>query len=396
MRRLSRLVVVIGLAGAVGAGLVACGDESGSGGGTIIRGTTDLPVTYDPAGSYDLPSYDVIYNVYQNLLQFPPGESKPQPEAAESCEFTDDLIYECTLKDGLKFSDGSDLTAEDVAFSFERNVEIADPNGASSLLANMKSVEATDDKTVVFKLKAPGRDLALGGGRGIVRDRALRCVPEGQAARQRRGDRLGPLQVADYQPGQQTVLQANPEYTGDDPPKVDQAIIQYFDKASPLKLALEQGRRRHRLPQPQPDRPRRPPWARRGRGRRGQGRGDPLPGLQLRPATRGDRRAEARDPPGRRADDRPAVDRRQRLQRHRRAALLDDPGERSSTHTPAFADAYGESPDVERRETDARGRRRRHARAARDLVDADATTGPPRATSTRRSSASSTTADCST
>ena len=65
------------------------------------------------------------------------------------------MTYECTLKDGLKFSDGSDLTAEDVKFSFDRNVEIADPHGASSLLANMKSIEAPDDKTVVFNLKAP-------------------------------------------------------------------------------------------------------------------------------------------------------------------------------------------------------------------------------------------------
>jgi peptide/nickel transport system substrate-binding protein len=51
----------------------------------------------------------------------------------------------------------------------------------------------------------------------------------------------GRYEVADYEPGQQTVLQANPNYSGDAPPKTDQAIIQYFDKASALKLALEQG-----------------------------------------------------------------------------------------------------------------------------------------------------------
>ena len=107
-------------------------------------------------GAYDLPSYDIIYNVYQNLLQIPPGGNKPVPEAAESCDFTDDdhlRVHDATT--GVKFSDGSPLTAEDVKFSFERNVKIADPNGASSLLANMKSIEAPDPKTVVFHLKAP-------------------------------------------------------------------------------------------------------------------------------------------------------------------------------------------------------------------------------------------------
>ena len=52
------------------------------------------------------------------------------PEAAESCDFTNDTTYECTLKDGLKFSDGSPLTAEDVMFSFERNVDDRRPRRA--------------------------------------------------------------------------------------------------------------------------------------------------------------------------------------------------------------------------------------------------------------------------
>ena len=91
-------------------------------------------------------------------MQFPPQATKPEPEAAESCDFTDNqnTVFECTLKDGLKFSDGSDLTAEDVVFSYGvQRIEIADPNGASSLLANMKSIKAPDDKTVVFTLKEP-------------------------------------------------------------------------------------------------------------------------------------------------------------------------------------------------------------------------------------------------
>src|SRR6478672_5733600 len=143
--RISRmLAVVLGVA-AFAIGLAACGSDSGSSSSgssdTVIRGTTDQPISFDPAGAYDLPSYDVIYNVYQNLVQFPPGAQKPVPEAADSCDFTNDTTYECTIKDGLKFSDGSDLTADDVVFSFQRNVDIADPNGASSLLANMKSIE---------------------------------------------------------------------------------------------------------------------------------------------------------------------------------------------------------------------------------------------------------------
>jgi peptide/nickel transport system substrate-binding protein len=238
-RRLRRAMVLAAVAipTALAAG---CGGGGGEG-GTIIRGTTDQPVSYDPAGAYDLPSYDVIYNTYQNLLTVPPGGNKPEPEAAESCEFTNKVTFECTMRDGLKFSDGSELTAEDVQFSFERNVEIADPNGASSLLANMKSIEATDDKTVVFHLKEPDATWPL-----VLTTASFAIVPsdvypEDKLQDSREVVGSGRYQVAEYSPGQQTVLEPNPEYTGDDPAENDGAIVQYFDKSSALKLALEQG-----------------------------------------------------------------------------------------------------------------------------------------------------------
>ena len=51
---------------ALGIGLAACGDDDDGGASGMIIGTTDQPVSYGPAGAYDLPSYDGIYAVYQN------------------------------------------------------------------------------------------------------------------------------------------------------------------------------------------------------------------------------------------------------------------------------------------------------------------------------------------
>ncbi|MBA2522749.1 MAG: hypothetical protein H0V25_05395, partial [Solirubrobacterales bacterium] len=195
-----------------------CGDSSSSSSdssATIIRGTTDQPISYDPAGAYDLPSYDGIYAMYQNLLTVEPGGNEAVPEAAESCDFTDQTrqTFECTLKDGLTFSDGSPLTAEDVVFSFERNVDIADPNGASSLLANMKSLDASaDDKTVTFHLKAPDATWPL-----ALTTASFAIVPSDVYP----ADKLQPSEdvvgsgrytLADYQPGQQTVMEKSDAY----------------------------------------------------------------------------------------------------------------------------------------------------------------------------------------
>jgi peptide/nickel transport system substrate-binding protein len=230
-------VIVVALA-LVTAG---CGSSSTGGGGTIIRGTTDQPVGFDPAGVYDLPSWDVLVNIYQTLVTIPPGGNKPVPDAAQSCDFTNDTTYKCTLKDGLKFSDGSPLTSADVKFSFERNINIAAPEGASSLLADVKSIQTPDDKTVVFDLKDPEAVFPY-----IVSMQSMAIVPSDvfPADKLQPDDKVigsGQYTVASYEPGQELVLEKNPLYGGDYPAKNDRAIVQYFDKPSALKLAIEQG-----------------------------------------------------------------------------------------------------------------------------------------------------------
>jgi len=239
MSLVRRLGIAATLAAVLAVVAAGCG-SSGGGGGVIIRGTTDQPVSYDPAGAYDLPSYDVIYAVYQNLMTIPPGKSTPVPEAAEKCDYTNPKTYECTLKDGLKFSDGSTLDSKDVKFSFERNVKIEDPNGGSSLLANMKSVEAPDPKTVIFNLKAPDATWPF-----VLTTGSAAIVPDSYPA-----DKLQPSDevigsgrytVDSYKPGTQTVLKKNDGYTGSDPAENDQVIVQYYKTSSDLALALKQG-----------------------------------------------------------------------------------------------------------------------------------------------------------
>jgi len=235
----------LGIAAALAALLAVlvagCGSSGGSG-GVIIRGTTDEPVSYDPAGAYDLPSYDVIYAVYQNLMTIPPGKSTPVPEAAEKCDYTDktNQTYECTLKPDLKFSDGSALTSKDVKFSFDRNIKIEDPNGGSSLFANMKSVEAPDPQTVVFHLSAPDATWPF-----VLTTGSAAIVPDSYPAdKLEASDKVigsGRYTLDSYKPGTQTVLDKNDSYTGSDAAENDSVIIQYYKTSSDLALALKQG-----------------------------------------------------------------------------------------------------------------------------------------------------------
>ena len=105
------------------------------------------------------------------------------------------------MKPGLKFSNGDPLTAKDVEFVVNRILKINDPNGPASLLANMKSVKATNDSTVVFTLVSPNDQtfpFVLGTSAGS--DRRLQGLPGRQAARRFEGHRFRSVQAgAGYQ-----------------------------------------------------------------------------------------------------------------------------------------------------------------------------------------------------
>lgn len=236
------------LCGLAALGLTACG--SGSSGNTanggnsnsnpVVLGTTDKVVSLDPAGSYDLGSWTVIYNVYQNLLKIPPGGNKPTKDAA-SCQLTNPTTYTCTLDSGLKFSNGDPLTADDVAYSFNRVVKINDPNGPSSLLASMAKVAATSPTTVVFTLKAPDATwpYVLTTGAGAIVDHKV--FPAGKLQPDASIIGSGPYKLTKYTPGQEAAFAANTNYKGDDQLKNKLFIIKYEQKSSTLKLDVEQG-----------------------------------------------------------------------------------------------------------------------------------------------------------
>ncbi|QHC66947.1 ABC transporter substrate-binding protein [Rathayibacter oskolensis] len=139
------------------AGCSAGGDDSSgdsAAGGTLTIGTTDKITTLDPAGSYDNGSFAVMNQVFPFLMNTPYGTPDVEPDIAESAEFSAPTEYTVKLKEGLKWANGNDLTSSDVKFSFDRQLAIADANGPSSLLANLDSVAAPDDTTVVFTLKS--------------------------------------------------------------------------------------------------------------------------------------------------------------------------------------------------------------------------------------------------
>ncbi|WP_108251209.1 ABC transporter substrate-binding protein [Planctomonas deserti] len=244
----------LALAGCSGGG----GDGDGGGdpladnGSSIIVGTTDTITSLDPAGSYDNGSFAVQNQVFPFLYNSPYGSPDVEPDIAESGEFTSPTEFTVTLKEGLTFANGNELTASDVKFTFDRVRTIAENgadqgNGPSSLLANLDTVEAPDDTTVVFTLKTENDqtfEQVLSSPAGPIVDEEVfpadaladpADIVEGKPF-------AGQYVITDYTANEIIRYEKNPEYAGLLPEaENDEVTAQYFADETSMKLAVQEG-----------------------------------------------------------------------------------------------------------------------------------------------------------
>jgi peptide/nickel transport system substrate-binding protein len=244
-RRGTALVAVTALAGLA---LAACGqskDSDNAGGAGLTIGTTDKVVSIDPAGSYDNGSMQIQTQVYQYLLNFPAGSTELTPDAASECAFAQPTEYVCTIKEGLTFANGNALTASDVAFSFQRIVDINDPNGPASLLTAMKSVEARGDTTVVFTLASPNDQtfpqvLVTSAGPIVDEDTYPADKVLDDAAVVKAQGFSGPYTIGKYTKNEIAAFEANADYNGAyGTPKTEKITMSYYADSNNLKLDVQ-------------------------------------------------------------------------------------------------------------------------------------------------------------
>lgn len=130
-------------------------------GGTIVIGLPEAPVSLDPADHRSRPSETILRNMFDGLITRD-TRSGVHMELAESMEWTDDQTLSIQLRQGVLFHNGTEMTADDVVFTFERIIlenQIEYPEVHSSprkgLIAPLESIEKTGDYSVVMHFNAP-------------------------------------------------------------------------------------------------------------------------------------------------------------------------------------------------------------------------------------------------
>ncbi|MFD9225503.1 ABC transporter substrate-binding protein [Streptomyces sp. NPDC060064] len=206
----------------------------------ITVGTMSEPTTLDPAAAWD-GSWELLSNVFQTLVSFPSGVTTPQPDAAQSCRFTNpsNKVFECELKPGLAFSNGDKLDAAAVKYSIERIQKIDAKGGPNGLLGSLGKVETVGDRTVKFSLKTADATFPF-----ILATPAMSIVPpkEYPADELREDGGLtgsGPYVLSSYKKGDRAELTKNSEYNGFAKLKNDAVDIRYFQDSDVMVGALK-------------------------------------------------------------------------------------------------------------------------------------------------------------
>ena len=198
--------------------------------------------SFDPDNAFEVGALSAINNVYEGLVQYQPGSTKIVGRLAKSWEISPDgLTYTFHLNDGVKFHDGTPMTAADVIKSFERRRD--NKLILSYFLGNVVDMKAPDDLTLVLTLGHPQPSLLDGlsspWGPKVVSPRALAEHAGNDVAAtwlNEHADGTGPFKLTEFKRGERYVLDRNDDYWGAKPyfgevqisvvPDIGQQILQ--------------------------------------------------------------------------------------------------------------------------------------------------------------------------
>ncbi|CAB4935994.1 unannotated protein [freshwater metagenome] len=175
---------------------------------------TGEPRSLDPAKTGDYSANTVVANLCESLLRLEPDFST-SPGLATKLERANPVTTVITLRDGVKFWDGTPMTADEVVYSLNRNLDPKVASFSAAVFRNVDSIKATGPLEVTVTFKMPDAQFidSMAGIAGAVVQKAFteKAGPNVGA----RGTGVmctGPFSLSDWQSGSKIVLARNEGY----------------------------------------------------------------------------------------------------------------------------------------------------------------------------------------
>ncbi len=247
MKRMKKLIAV-GLA--LTLMLTAAGCGSGSGGAsagaaqeggkkdTLVIAQGADPVSLDPYMTTDMPAMRVMNVIYDTLVTRG-DDGSIQPALAESWDIVDDTTYVFHLRQGVKFHNGEEFKASDVAFSF---AQIAESPHASSIRATIdfENSKVIDDYTFEMKLSEPFAPILNHLAHGVMSIVNEKAYTEANGDFSSNPCGTGPYKFVSRAIGDRVDLTANEEYWGG-APAIKNVVWRNIPEVASRSIEVEAG-----------------------------------------------------------------------------------------------------------------------------------------------------------
>jgi len=189
-------------------------------GGILMAAAETNPTGFDPQKVLSLASQSVCEQVYDTMFELDPN-LKVVPRLCKSYDTPDDKTYIFHLEEGVLFSDGTELTSEDVVFTINRMLDPTVASARAAWFSTVDTIEAVDKVTVKMTTKIPYAPMInnlANAFNGIVSKKFCE-------ANNNNLDQVtmgsGPFILAEYIPDQTIRLERNPKYWRKGKPYMD-------------------------------------------------------------------------------------------------------------------------------------------------------------------------------
>jgi peptide/nickel transport system substrate-binding protein len=209
---------------------------AGPAGGVLRIGIDVDAGTLDPRLANDTTARRVGEQIFDGLVELDP-QLRARPALAESWTETSPTVWVFKLRRGVRFHDGSALTAEDVVFTYTTILDAAFRAPLRGLYIPISRVEAVDNETVRFTLSAPYAPLLKYADMGIVSKRAVEQLGADFASRP---IGTGPYKFVSWQRNSRIVLEPHASYWKG-APKLSQVVFNIIPDNTTRAAALESG-----------------------------------------------------------------------------------------------------------------------------------------------------------
>ncbi|TCP60669.1 peptide/nickel transport system substrate-binding protein/oligopeptide transport system substrate-binding protein [Rhodovulum bhavnagarense] len=249
------LTSVLALGTAFGPALAQDFTEAKQGGSMIVTYKDDVS-TLDPAIGYDWQNWSMIKSLFDGLMDYEPGTTVLKKDLAEDYTISEDgTVFTFKLREGVKFHNGREMTAEDVKYSLDRvtNPETQSPGagffgsieGYDAMAAGeadgLSGVTVIDPYTVEIKLSRPDATflhvMAINFSSIVPKEVVEEFGPD--FGKNPVG--TGAFYLADWTLGQSLTFARNTEYWNEGLPKLDQITFEIGLEPIVALLRLQQG-----------------------------------------------------------------------------------------------------------------------------------------------------------